>query len=160
MSKSAACRPNSDGSSAPAASPGVSRREFLICLGSGAAATIAGYFLTKLIPVALPATPQTASAQPRIRKEISARREAEMYVLEAKGHDQPLGAVNSAGWEVLQRLDGSRSIQDITSALAAGAGLASNEAMEGKVACFVAQLGEMGLLQQPYYVQIVEARDA
>ena len=60
-----------------------------------------------------------------------------------------------AGAEIVNRLDGRHTIDQIGAALADRFGIDGGEALSAKVALFVAQLGEMGLLTRPFYAQIV-----
>jgi hypothetical protein len=82
--------------------------------------------------------------------------DGETTLLRRQGVQEPVCAVNSVGWEVLRRLDGRHTVQDISVALAKDVGLVHDGELEGKIACFVATLGKFGLLHQPYFVHIVE----
>lgn len=69
--------------------------------------------------------------------------------------------VNATGAEILDHLDGRHTIDQIGAALAEGLGVAPGEAFSAKVAFFVAQLGELGFLAEPFHARIVfEATDA
>jgi len=134
----------------------------LISLGSGAA-TISGYYLMKSEAALDGKLPQTDQAtlgpevdKPQLRKDIVMGRDGEMFTLTRLGQPDPLFVVNGIGHAVLRRLDGCHAIQDISAAVAEQSNAPHSGELDGKIACFVAQLGQLGLLKQPYYVNIVE----
>jgi hypothetical protein len=69
--------------------------------------------------------------------------------------DGSLCAVNAPGADVLRRLDGAHTIEQITRAAARSAGAKPDESHTAGMASFVAQLGAAGFLDAPFYAQIV-----
>lgn len=138
-----------------------SRRDFLIVLG-GAAVGIAGYFLVRSTPAPQLTAQQPQAGDPRcpvLRPDVCLTRDGAYYTMQT-AVGETLGAVNAMGYEVVRRLDGRHRIPELAAALQTHAGLTTTETPEqlaGKIACFVAQLGEMGLLRQQYYVTIFES---
>lgn len=136
----------------------MSRRGFLISLGAGAAA-ITGYVLGGIPGLSKPKAsrpPGQACEAPCLLADVTFGSDNDMLTLSRPGTDSPVCAVNRVGGAVIRRLDGGHKIDDISRILAGEYGLEGGEALEAKVAFFVTQLGMMGFLDRPFYVQIYE----
>jgi hypothetical protein len=136
------------------------RRHFLIALGAGVTASIAGYFVLRQRPPQNQPTRGAAAAQPecpQLASDIQLQPDGQDYLI-VGAEAAVLGAVNNAGYEIMQRLDGRHTVQDIMASLARITGVQESEQLAGKVAGFVAQLGAMGHLQHPYYVTLIEQK--
>ena len=136
----------------------MNRRRFLIRLGAGAAGGIGGFFLLRRWPVpaeaAAPAKP-SISMQPRLRKGIvDGRHEGMAAISYGRGAQRVLCAINRPGRMVTSRLDGRHTIEQIAQALASELGLDAPARLEAPVAQFVAQLGMLGFLAEPFYATI------
>ncbi len=136
----------------------MTRQQFLWKLGNGTVA-IAGYFLlprSGLAEVA-PDAERSDEAEPWLRGDIVMRSDADGLVLTLpSAATSPVCAVNAAGTEVVRRLDGRTSVPAIARVLAHHAHTDAIGQVEVKVACFVAQLGQMGFLRAPFYAMITE----
>lgn len=138
----------------------LSRRTFLILLGAGASASIFGYYFTPRRDEQAAAAPQTPSSQetrPRLRDDLTFSQRAEMtYIGRPSDPDRLVCAVNQTGAHVLRLLDGQHTVSQIAGDLAARLHITRTEAFDAKIAGFIAQLGMLTLLQEPFYVRIVE----
>jgi Coenzyme PQQ synthesis protein D (PqqD) len=136
----------------------LNRRRFLIRLGAGAAGGIGGFFLLQRWPVpaeaAAPAKPPI-SLRPRLRKDIADSRYAGMAAISyGRGAQRVLCAINRPGRMVTSRLDGRHTIEQIAQSLASELALDAPACLEAPVAQFVAQLGMLGFLAEPFYATI------
>lgn len=139
----------------------LSRRQFLILLGAGASASIFGYYTLpspdEQAAAAAPQTPSSQEARPRLRDDLTFSQHAEMtYMAWQSDPGRPVCAVNQTGARVLRLLDGQHTVSQIAGDLAARLHITRTEAFDAKIAGFIAQLGMLTLLQEPFYVRIVE----
>jgi hypothetical protein len=136
----------------------MNRRRFLIRLGAGAAGGIGGFFLLQRWPVPAEADAPTKppmSLRPRLRKDIAdSRYEGMAAISYGSGTERVLCAINRPGRIVTGRLDGHHTIEQIAQALASDLGLHAPARLEAPVARFVAQLGMLGFLAEPFYATI------
>ena len=138
----------------------ITRRDFAIALGGGVA--IAGYYLLRgVLPSAPPPAAAPAPPSPRLRDDVAFGSDPEgMVTLSRTTSAGPVTcAVNATGEEVLAHLDGHQEIDDITRAVALRIGAAPTEALQARVAHFVAQLGALGFLATAFYAYIVEREE-
>ena len=139
---------------------GFSRRQFLITLGLGAGA-VSGYFLFK------PLSPATIfpSVHAPVPEDCPRLSHDVMFGMDADGltticrSDSSTCAVNQTGGEILKLLDGRHTIAAIGLAVALASGGSPSEAIEAKLAAFVANLGMLGFLREPFYACIVDSKD-
>jgi len=134
---------------------GLSRRDFSIALGALgalAAAGIAGYFLFRRGPPRRPPG-ERPTTRPRLRADLRRGRLDDLTLLEhGQGTEAVVCAVNPTGARILDHLDGEHGVEAIARLAAGGTAGPSPAA----VACFVAQLGMMGFLAEPYYAVVFE----
>jgi hypothetical protein len=78
------------------------------------------------------------------------------YIGRPSESDRLVCAVNQTGARVLRLLDGQHTVSQIAGDLAARLHITRTEAFDAKIAGFIAQLGMLTLLQEPFYVRIVE----
>jgi hypothetical protein len=140
------------------AEPLLNRRRFLIRLGAGAAWGIGGFFFAQRWPVpaeaATPAMPGVA-LQPRLRKDIVDGRYDDMAAISyGQGEHRVMCAINRPGGIVISKLDGCHTIDQIAQALKSALALDDQVRLEAPVARFVAQLGMLGFLAEPFYATI------
>jgi hypothetical protein len=64
--------------------------------------------------------------------------------------------VNRTGAEIVRLLDGTRSVEQVAARTSRNLRLRRDQAFDAKIACFVAELAQMGFLAAPFYVEIVE----
>lgn len=136
----------------------LNRRTFLIRLGAGVAGGIGGFFLMPHPPALSSAAPlkqPQATTRPRMRHDIVLGRYAEMEAI-SYGRDERkvLCAINQAGSIIISKLDGRHTIDEIGEALKSGLGIDAQVALDAPVAHFVAQLGMLGFLTNPFYATI------
>ena len=133
----------------------ISRRDFSFVLAAGAQAIIAGHFL--MSGRVLAAGLGGGEARPRLRVPVGPVGGDGMTMLAVgEGSDRTVCAVNRTGAEVLRLLDGTRSVAQVASRTARNLRLLRDQAFDAKIACFVAELAQLGFLVAPFYVQIVE----
>lgn len=139
----------------------MTRKEFLWSLGVGSLA-IAGHFA---IPRTAHAIAAPASAgedpEPRLHGDVSVEVDGDGLLLSRRAGERTAAtcAVNEIGAEIVRRLDGRTPVSEIARVLAGRAGASAFGEVEARVACFVAQLGELGFLRAPFYALIVERLD-
>lgn len=68
----------------------------------------------------------------------------------------PVCGVNAVGEAVVRRMDGRSTIAEISAALASETGLTVDDALRAQVAFFVAELGALGLLAEPFRAVIYD----
>ncbi|GEM_PF-4049679 len=134
----------------------MNRRTFLIRLGASVAGGISGFFLVPRWPaVAMAADPQPPSPRPRLKDDIVFGRYEGMdsisYGIEG---EQVLCAVNHPGLLIVDKLDGRHTIDGIGAAVKTALGLAATEDLDAQIAGFVAQLGALGFLAEPFYATL------
>lgn len=147
-----------------AAAGSSTRRDFFITLGTGAAAGIAGYFLVQRAFSPLPASLDDGTGPTRppcLKEDVVFGNDGDMVTVSLSGGGSPVVcAANRPGQEVLTRLDGRHTIEEMSRAVAAAVGVSRTEALDAKVAHFVAQVGMLGFLREPFFACIVEEVDA
>jgi len=141
------------------------RRDFVIALGSGVGASIAGYFAYHRWPefAGAPVGPNAlpAEACPRLKADVTCDRSGDQVTLRrGEAADAVVCAVNAAGAAIVDRLDGRHSIEEISAALAGLIPVGPGRLLEAKVALFVAQLAQCGFLADPFYVTLYELRES
>jgi hypothetical protein len=136
----------------------MTRREFQIAFGAALGSGILGYFLTHQV-----GSPQSASVphspRPRLRQGLVIEPPGADGMTTIRLSNGGLCAVNAPGAEVLRRLDGAHTIEQIARAAGKSAGVTPDASLTAGMACFVAQLGDAGFLDAPFYAQIVVRRD-
>lgn len=136
----------------------LNRRTFLIRLGAGVAGGIGGFFLMPLQPVfsePVPLDQPTTSARPQMRHDIVLGRYDDMEAISyGRGDSKVLCAINRPGGIIISKLDGAHTIDEIAEALKSDLGLEANVALGAPVAQFVARLGMLGFLAEPFYATI------
>jgi len=136
----------------------LSRRNFEIAFGAAVGSGILGYLLVRPAPAPQPA-PIVNSPRPRLRKGLAFEGPAADGLTSVRLPDGSLCAVNAPGAEVLRCLDGAHTIEQIARAAGQRAGVAADASLTARMACFVAQLGAAGFLDQPFYAQIVDRKE-
>ncbi len=134
------------------------RRTFLIRLGAGVAGSIGGYFLIRNWPqntaVDMSAI-QTTSLHPQIKKDIVFGQYQDMTTISnGKGKENVLCAFNLPGEIIISKLDGEHTIEQISDALISGLDLKTKLSLDAPIATFVAQLGMLGFLTEPFHATI------
>ena len=71
-----------------------------------------------------------------------------------RGAQRVLCAINRPGRIVTGKLDGRHTVEQIAQALASDLGLDAQARLEAPVAQFIAQLGMLGFLAEPFYATI------
>ncbi|WP_026259666.1 PqqD family protein [Desulfobacter curvatus] len=135
----------------------LNRRDFLISLGQGAAVCIGGFFLINHWPDCPPAlsNPIINASLPKLRKDIVSGSYQDMATIGyTTGDDEVLCAVNVIGRTILNKLDGQHTIEGIAEAVAVEFNIPEYEPLNAKIAYFVAQLGMIGFLCDPFYATI------
>ena len=136
----------------------MTRREFKIALGAAAGSGILGYLLVRPARAPEPAS-VPHSPHPKLRKGLAIEGPGSDGMTTIRLLDGSLCAVNAPGADVLRRLDGAHTIEQIAGAAGRRAGVTPDAALTAKIACFVAQLGAAGFLDMPFYAQIVDRVD-
>lgn len=152
-------------------SMGLGRRRFLIYISLGLASSLVGGELycsdidahgTKLNMPRSNSSDQIITMKPKLRKGVLEVRKEKFHIFEYRPNpgDAECGcAINETGAAIIRLLDGRHSIEDIAhSTVLTETAFHFKEAC-AKIAFFVAQLGAIGLLAEPYYVQIYEVYD-
>lgn len=141
----------------------VGRRTFFWALAGGVAgASIAGFVMSR--PNCQETSPKPrdangrAEAQPRLRDGVNLTPAPDGIQLWLKDVGEPVAGVNRTGGWIVERLNGQHTVSEIARELSRQLGLPHEESRDAKVAWFIAELGQIGLLCDPYYVQIVEYR--
>lgn len=142
----------------------VGRRTFLQAAGGAGLAGIAGWFLACRLPDA--STPRRAPdgqpPRPRLRQDLRLvpAQDGLLQVFDPRHRQgkEPVCAVNTAGAGVLRLLDGSQDIHGVSRALLAQTTPppADTSGFTAGAACFVAALGQAGLLSAPFWVNIID----
>jgi len=142
------------------AGKGLTRREFVIRLGAGAGAGIVVFFPLRgelFTPSGTLKGPPGQPDRPRLRDDIVFGMDGEMTTICRHEEANPiLCAVNRPGREVLRRLDGRHTIEEISKAVATHMNISATEALDAKVALFVAHLSMLGFLQKAFCPYIIE----
>ncbi len=138
----------------------MTRKRFLWVLGAGGAAITAEVLLpARGLALPAPTRDRLPEAEPRLRPEVAVAVDGEGLVLRCpSGASSIVCAVNAPGAEVVRRLDGRTPVGEIARLLSGRDGTTTLAEVEVKVACFVAQLAELGFLRAPYYALIAERR--
>lgn len=140
----------------------LTRRSFLIALGSGVAATVAGYFLSDSAATAVAKLGKSAFSGndlPRLRSGLQWGQTAGLTTLRRSGGTPSAEcAVNECGRLILERLDGRHRVEDLAQAVQSHFRCGRTDAMDAGIARFVAALGDLGFLDAPFYAMIVERR--
>jgi hypothetical protein len=136
----------------------MSRREFVIQLSTGIA--LAGFFFmgdrTAGPSKAYGAAPDK-TACPHLKDDVVFGANAGMATIRRSGEvSHVLCAVNGPGAEVLKRLDGQNSVEDISRAIASLTKIPHSEELDAKIAFFISQLAMLGFLIDPFYAYIIE----
>lgn len=129
------------------------RRDFVYALAGASGAAIVGYFATHAVgPVEVP-TGIRGGARPALRSGVVPRRQGAQTFYDAP--DGTLCAVNDVGERVIGLLDGRHTVGAVAGQLARDLDVQRTEGLEARVAEFVAQLGILGFLRQPFVAHIV-----
>lgn len=130
------------------------RKAFLVALGTGAAVAISGHFLSRREnsgPTSGAAS-GPSSKYPKLKPGLRTDREGEfLKLVRQDGKDPVICLVNYPGRVAVGLMDGRHTTEDIAHAMADQFGLEKTEALNAKMAIFIAELGMMGFLEQPYY---------
>ena len=137
-----------------------SRREFLYMLEGLAGLAIAGWMITPE-KISTPPLDQTPKDYPELLDALQIKTTADgAEVMDVSDAANPalVCKVNTTGTLILNALDGKHSLADIISKTAAGSGreIAHPEIFASRVATFIADLGQAGLLKYPFYVSVIE----
>lgn len=133
----------------------LSRRDFAFVLATGAQAIIVGHFLGG--GLARASGPGDSETRPRLRVPVGPTGSDGMTTLMlGEGSDRSVCAVNRTGAEIVRLLDGTRSVEQVAARTSRNLRLRRDQAFDAKIACFVAELAQMGFLAAPFYVEIVE----
>lgn len=140
----------------------VTRRRFCVALGGSLA--LSGWVLGRAV-TSEPTEPEpaagSADARPRLRADLAWGRDGEFRTLTRVVDGEPLVCgLNDAGAALARGLDGRHTVCDLSAALSARRGVRHDDALEARVALFVAQVSMLGLLTEPFYAWIVERTEA
>lgn len=140
----------------------MSRRDFLLYLGVGTSVVIAGYFLQESAASIRSETIEgefVEAQQPQLKDDVVFGNSGEMKTISRiSGGHKTLCAVNRTGRNIIELLNGRRSIEEISQAVAIREQIDRIESMDASIACFVAEVGMLGFLMTPFYAQIIERR--
>lgn len=142
---------------------GMTRRKFVISLGAGVTSVIAGYFLVSesFSSSGNGEKESGGFVRPQLRKDVVfGNKEGLVTINRPDGEEPVLYAVNDLGAEILRRLDGNHTVEDIGGVLAAMVKNCRKEEMNAKIALFVAQTAMLGFLSKPFYARLYETYDA
>ncbi|MDR2626808.1 MAG: PqqD family protein [Dysgonamonadaceae bacterium] len=127
------------------------RRRFLFSLGACSALAITGFFIGDF-PLN-PGDTTAPSAKPAL---AGVKRSVENDCLLLSG-EKTVCAVNKTGEQVINLLDGKKTLPDICRLLANQFGIPHSDELEVAVATFICRLGMAGFLVEPFYVTVYEA---
>lgn len=138
----------------------LTRRNFLISLGT-TALSISGYFLIgggSLKEVLADTEGVVAGMRPKLVPDIFFEESTSDLTLlqrrDANHHNKC--AVNRIGSFIIRRLNGRHTIEGISSLLSEEEGFTRYHSLEADIAQFVANLGMLGFLLDPFYANIIE----
>ena len=134
----------------------ISRREFAVSLGALAAAAICGCFFYSDIAQAADQA-NTGVVKPRLKPGLRWGRGNDLTVIE-HGHGRAGAkcAVNDCGARILKMLTGAHSVEEIANATAQFYGIPQSPNMAASIAGFIAQLGMLGFLAEPFYAVLYD----
>jgi hypothetical protein len=132
----------------------LSRREFTFALAGGAGLAIVGY-LTGCRP-----GPGEGSEDDRPQLAGDLRLERSGDGVRLLRNEALCGEINPVGGDVIELLDGRRTIREIASIVAEGHGIEATEALAARIANFAAELGMAGFLERPFSAMIVYHTEA
>ena len=140
------------------------RRDFLIRLGSGlAASVITGYFVFEMTKTADNDNQNNFldgdhsnnhSNKPKLSNLIKMVSENNSLVLYG---ENVTCSVNKTGEKIIQLLDGKHTLYQISSKISEFYSIEYTDDIEVSIAYFICQLGSLGFLSSPFYVTIYEA---
>jgi hypothetical protein len=146
------------------------RRDFVIALGTGVGASIAGYFSYNYlqtdggsaeIPDPEVIKSRSVEPMPRLKADVVfGRRDDLVTIRRGEADEQVVCGVNETGAAILERLDGRHSVERIAASIARRVQVPAGESLEAKVSLFVAELAMCGFLAEPFYVTLYEIEDA
>lgn len=139
----------------------MTRQEFIIRLGAGLGALIAASFL---VPGDVPVPPRVPAsdgrhrrARPELHPDARVSRSNDLFTVQHGGGSRAVICTTNQAWEaIILRLDGRHTIGQLADAVSEAVGVPHTDALDAKVACFVAQLSMMGFLRREYRAFIVE----
>ena len=135
----------------------LTRRDFLISLTGSSVALITGYFLFRTVGVENILSSHSkngSSLFPCLKKEIVFGINDEMVTIYLKNDDSVLCAVNEIGAIIINRLDGRHTVSDISKTLGKKFNIELSESLNAQIANFIAQIGSLGFLRDPFYTTI------
>jgi len=138
----------------------ITRRDFLIRLGTGTAAlAITGFFTFDAIGAVVDDNPKNTSEvnssnKPKLSKNIKIDSENDQLVLCG---ENAKCSVNKTGEKIIELLDGKHTLSNIASEISDYYAIEYTEALEVSIASFICQLGSVGFLSAPFYVTMYEA---
>jgi len=133
------------------------RRNFIISLGKGTAVCIGGFFLMKNWPDTASAEPNlvNSSSFPQLRNDIFFGKYNDMDTISYKMSDDNVTCgFNQPGNEIIKKLDGHHTIEQIANSIVEKFDIKDSKSFNAKIAYFVAQLGILGFLHEPFYTNI------
>lgn len=142
-------------------SKGMSRRDFLITLGAGTAATISGYFFIQGQFTQESSKSTLEKQLPILKHDIKFGKAENLLTITRKTERSTITcAVNDIGKEIINKVDGKHTVQEISKHIAKKAGTSRTELMDARIAYFITQLGILGFLKEAYHVNIIEVTNA
>ncbi len=137
---------------------GWTRRSFAISLAAAASAAVAGYFLVREGSEE-PSRPngEAGTHRPRLADGVTFGEDRGAVTLaRGEGADATVCGVNGVGAAILDRLDGEHTVGDIAATLSRRLDQPRTDAMDAGIAVFVARLGQMGFLREPFHAMVIE----
>ena len=136
----------------------LNRRRFLIRFGAGLTGGIGGFYLLNQWPDELhERLPESFQGTlfPKLRKDIVFGQHEDLKTIRhGTGADMILCAINRPGGIIIDSLDGMHTIDRIERALKSTLGLDPMACLQAPIAHFVAQLGMLGFLAEPFYATL------
>lgn len=141
---------------------GLTRRSFVIEVGGGSVAAIAGYVIAQRRPFSHTNSLESAGddhPKPRLKHGVIFGKDDFLTTLSLPGEPEGVMiAVNENGAGILSQLDGTATVSDIANEYARKKHIASDNCLEAKMALFVAEVAMCGFLDAPFHANIFECR--
>ncbi|MDM8551212.1 hypothetical protein QUF72_14095 [Desulfobacterales bacterium HSG2] len=96
---------------------------------------------------------------PELKDDVKFGRDSENGMITISRIDSPtpfLCAINHIGELVIKRLDGKHRVEDISRALVSEIDIQRNRLKDTNIALFIAQLGMMNFLKEPFYINVID----
>jgi hypothetical protein len=136
------------------------RRDFVIALGAGSGASIAGFFLWKSLSHA-GARPRDSAASVDLKPQLKAgllfgTLDGFQTIRLPEGEGSAMCALNDTGAAVIRLLDGRNGVEEVSQTIARTYGLVRTDSLDARIAYFLTQVSRLGFLKSPFYAYIVD----